>query len=83
LPHRGRPALHELRHLDHAVGGGGSGCVFLQIWRQVLKPKISEVLSSIGRTGVPLPFIRGFLFVDDVVTLQPSDARIDTNIKYV
>jgi hypothetical protein len=59
-----------------------SGCVFTQIWRQTLKPKFSEVLASIGKTGVPLPFIQGFLFVDDVVTLQPSYARIDTNIKF-
>jgi len=58
------------------------GCVFLQIWRQVLKPKISGVLASIGQTGVPLPFVRGFLFVDDVVTLQPTYARIDTNVRY-
>jgi hypothetical protein len=58
------------------------GCVFTQIWRQVLKPKVSEVLASIGTTGVPLPFIKGFLFVDDVVTLQPTYARIDTNIKF-
>jgi hypothetical protein len=58
------------------------GCVFTQIWRQVLKPKFSEVLASIGKTGVPLPFIKGFLFVDDVVTLQPSYARIDTKLTY-
>jgi hypothetical protein len=57
-------------------------CVFHLIWKQVLKPKISEVLASIGKTGVPLPFIHGFLFVEDVVTLQPGYARIDTNLKY-
>ena len=43
---------------------------------------VDQMIQASGNKGVPLPFVRGFLFEDAVITLQAAYVTVGSNVRF-
>lgn len=77
--------LTTTKFVSSTISGIKGGQVFTDIWNFVLEPTFDTELEKLGKTGVPLPRIKGFdfLFTEATLTLAAGYLAVVTDVQHV